>query len=94
MSPKRKRASRKEEFRKALTAPHALGEKQGREADALPGKVYSKLMAPGTGRNKTWVSSAGAHAPALQHLGGTQEPGRAMSPLGTLVEGRMLPPIF
>lgn len=35
------------------------------------------------------------HQPtALQHLGGTQEPGRAMSPLGTLVEGRMLPPIF
>lgn len=64
MSPKRKRASRKEEFRKALTAPHALGEKRGREADALPGKVCSKLMAPGTGRNKIWVSSAGAHAPA------------------------------
>lgn len=35
------------------------------------------------------------HQPAaLQHPGGTQEPGRAMSALGTLVEGRMLPPIF
>lgn len=68
MSPKRKRASRKEEFRKALTAPHALGEKRGCEADALLGKVCSKLMAPGISMNKTWMflkqSPAGAHAPA------------------------------
>lgn len=68
MSPKRKRASRKEEFRKALTAPHALGENGGREADALPGKVCSKPMAPGIGRNKMWMflkqGPAGAHAPA------------------------------
>lgn len=52
MSPKRKRASRKEEFRKALTDPHALGEKRGREADALPGKGCSKPMVSGTGTNK------------------------------------------
>lgn len=94
MSPKRKRASRKEEFRKALTAPHALGEKRGCEADALLGKVCSKLMAPGISMNKTWMFLKQSPAGALQHLGGTQEPGRAMSPLGTLVEGRMLPPIF
>ena len=53
MSPRRKRASRKEEFRKALTAPHALGEKQGREADALLGKGCSKPMVSAIGTNKT-----------------------------------------
>lgn len=56
MSPKRKRSSRKEEFRKALTAPHALSEKRGREADAVSGKGCSKLMVSGISTNKTQLS--------------------------------------
>lgn len=53
MSPKRKKASRKEKFRKALMAPHALSEKWGCEADAHLGKGCSKLMISAIGTNET-----------------------------------------
>lgn len=52
MSPKRKRASRKKEFRKALMAPYALSEKRRCEAGALLGKICSKVMVSGISVNK------------------------------------------
>lgn len=53
MSSKRKKASRKEEFRKALIAPHALSEKWGREAGAHLGKGCSKPMVSAIGTDET-----------------------------------------